>query len=96
MHLDQYIFKLLGKIVLKKETKEKKETGTKKQKMASAGVEPGLSACASNSLTTAPPVTHMTWKINFVMSQEFFAVIDAVLRWWSCIYREFKYTFEEN
>ena len=48
MHLDQYIYiyiKLLGKIVLKKETKEKKKAGTKKQKSASPGVEPGLSAC---------------------------------------------------
>ena len=44
-----------GKIVLKKkETKQKKKIGTKKQEKASPGVEPGLSECASNSLTTAP------------------------------------------
>ena len=44
-----------GKIVLKKETKQetKKRNGTKKEKTASPGVEPGLSARASNSLTTA-------------------------------------------
>ena len=41
-----------GKIVLKRDQTEKK--GTKKQKTASPGVEPGLSASASNSLTTAP------------------------------------------
>ena len=40
---------------VKKETKqEKKKNGTKKQKTASPGVEPGLSAHASNSLTTVP------------------------------------------
>ena len=31
-----------------------KKNGTKKQKAASPGVEPGLSARARNSLTTAP------------------------------------------
>ena len=47
--------RLKGKIVLKKETKQdKKKNGTKKQETASPGVEPGLSARASNSLTTAP------------------------------------------
>ena len=39
---------------VKKETKQEKKNGTKKQKTASPGVEPGLSARASNSLTTAP------------------------------------------
>ena len=43
-----------GKIVLKKETKQEKKNGTKKQKTASPGVEPGLSAHVSNSLTTVP------------------------------------------
>ena len=33
---------------------EKKKNGTKKQKAASPGVEPGLSARARNSLTTVP------------------------------------------
>ena len=42
-----------GKIVSTKETKQEKN-GTRKQKTASTGVEPGLSARASNSLTTAP------------------------------------------
>ena len=42
------------KTVLKKETKQKKKDGTKKQKTASRGVEPGLSARSNNSLTTAP------------------------------------------
>ena len=40
-------------IVLKKETKQRKN-GTKKQKTASSRVEPGLSARSNNSLTTAP------------------------------------------
>ena len=35
------------------QTGKKKKNGTKKQKTASPGVEPGLSASASNSLTTA-------------------------------------------
>ena len=42
-----------GKIVLKRNQTEKK-IGTKKQKTALPGVEPGLSAGASTSLTTAP------------------------------------------
>ena len=33
------------------QTEETKQNGTKKQKTALPGVEPGLSACASNSLT---------------------------------------------
>ena len=36
------------------QTEKKKKNGTKKQKTASMGVEPGLSARASNSLTTVP------------------------------------------
>ena len=35
-----------------KEQTEEKKKGTKKQKTASLGVEPSLSACVSNSLTT--------------------------------------------
>ena len=40
--------------VKKRDQAEKKKNGTKKQKTASPGVEPGLSARSSNSLTTAP------------------------------------------
>ena len=40
--------------VKKRDQKEKKKNGTRKQKTASTGVEPGLSARAGNSLTTAP------------------------------------------
>ena len=43
-----------GKIVLKRRDQTEKKKGTKKQKTASPGVEPGLSARSSNSLTTAP------------------------------------------
>ena len=44
-----------GKIVfLKKNRPNRKKNGTKKQKTASPGVKPGLSARARNSLTTAP------------------------------------------
>ena len=39
---------------VKKNTKQGKKNGTKKQKAASPGVEPGLSARARNSMTTAP------------------------------------------
>ena len=38
----------------KKKKTGKKKNGTKKQKTSSPGVEPCLSARASNSLTTAP------------------------------------------
>ena len=40
--------------VKKTKSKQKKKKGTKKQKTASLGVEPSLSACVSNSLTTEP------------------------------------------
>ena len=40
--------------VKKKRLNREKKNGTKKQKTASPGVEPGLSARASISLTTAP------------------------------------------
>ena len=44
---------------VKKETKQrKKKNGTKKQKTVPPGVEPGLSARSSNSMTTAPNDTH--------------------------------------
>jgi len=44
-----------GKTVLKKKRDQtEKKDGTKKQKTTSPGVEPGLSARSSNSLTTAP------------------------------------------
>ena len=43
-----------GKTVLKKGDQTEKNDGTKEQKTASPGVEPGLSARSSNSLTTAP------------------------------------------
>ena len=42
-----------GKNSVKKGPNRKKN-GTKKQKTASPGVEPGLSARSGNSLTTAP------------------------------------------
>ena len=40
--------------VLKKNRPNREKNGTKKQKAASPGVEPDLSARARNSLTTAP------------------------------------------
>ena len=85
-----------GKIVFKKRDKQKK-TGTKKQKTASPGVETGLSARASNSLTTA--LQRHTWfeKVNFVKWKQFFSAIDNVWSWWwSYIYHEFKHTLGEN
>ena len=39
---------------VKKRDQTEKKNGTKKQQTASPRVEPGLSARASNSLTTAP------------------------------------------
>ena len=49
-----------------------------KQKTVSPGVEPALSAGASNSLTTAPQLH--TWFER--IKKQFFSVIDAV---WSCM-----------
>ena len=63
--------------VKKIEQTEKKDP--KKQKTASPGVEPGLCTRARNSLTSTPqPVTHMFLKMYFVISEQFFAAIDAV------------------
>ena len=42
--------------------------------------------------TTVPDMICWT---NFVISKPFFSSVDAVWSWWSCIYHEFKYTFEE-
>ena len=39
---------------VKKNRRNREKNGTKKQNAASPGVEPGLSARARNSLTTAP------------------------------------------
>ena len=39
---------------VKKNRRNREKNGTKKQKAASPGVEPGLSARARNCLTTAP------------------------------------------
>ena len=86
------------KIVLKnRDQTEKKNRRTRKQKTASPGVEPGLSVCTCQQLLDhCTTVTYMIWKINFVISKQFFSAIDAVWSWWNCIYHEFKYTFEEN
>ena len=53
---------------VKKETKQEKKNGTKKQKTASPGVEPGLSAHASNSLTTVPQ--WHAWYEKLILSYE--------------------------
>ena len=66
-----------GKIVLKKETKQKKND-TKKQKTASPGVEPGLSAHSKQLLDHCATVTQVSLKSNFVISKQFFSAIDAV------------------
>ena len=56
--------------MLKNKDQTEKKNGTKKQKTALPGVEPGLSARASNSLTTAPhAVTHMIRNISFVIAE---------------------------
>ena len=66
-----------GKIVLKKGTKQKKND-TKKQKTASPGVEPGLSAHSKQLLDHCATVTQVSLKSNFVISKQFFSAIDAV------------------
>ena len=60
------------KISVKKKRPNRKKNFTKKQKTASPGVEPGLSARSSTT------VKHMTSKINFVIPKQFFSAIDAV------------------
>ena len=63
---------------VKKIDQTREKNGTKKQKEASPGVEPGLSARVSELLDHCTTVTHMICKINFVMSKQFFSAIDAV------------------
>ena len=60
-----------GKIVLKKETKQKKKNDTKKQKTASPGVESGLSAHSKQHLDHCATATHVSSKGNFVISKQF-------------------------
>ena len=67
-----------GKIVLKKRDQTKKKNHTKKQKTASPGVEPGLSAHSKQHLDHCATVTHVSSKSNFVISKQFFSAIDAV------------------
>ena len=67
-------------MLIKKETKQKKkreQKKKKKQRTATPGVEPGLSARASNSWPLYLSDTH-DLKINFVISEQFFSAIDAV------------------
>ena len=52
--------------VEKKRPNRRKKNGTKKQKTALPGVEPGLCARSSNSLTTAP--RWHTWFEKFILS----------------------------
>ena len=59
-------FKLLGKLRPKREREKKRYT--KKQKTASPGVEPGLSARASNFSTTAPQ--WHTWFEKLILSYQ--------------------------
>ena len=87
-----------GKIK-KRETKQEKTTVQKTENRV-AGSRTQL-ICKKNCtckqlLDHCTTVTHMIWKINFAISKQFFSALDAVWSWWSCIYHEFKYTFEEN
>ena len=84
-----------GKILLKKETKQKKKW-YKKTENSVSGSRTRFICTFKQLLDHCTTVTHMIWQINFVISKQFFSVIDAVWSWWSCIYHEFKYTFEEN
>ena len=84
-----------GKKVLKKETKQKKKR-YKATENSVAGSRTRFICAFKQLLDHCTTVTHMIWKINFVISKQFFSAIDAVWSWWSCIYHEFKYTFEEN
>ena len=85
-----------GKIVLKTKSKRKKNGAKKKKKRKQRRRE---SNPVYLPLQATPwPLHHYTheWHINFVISKQFFSAIDAVWSFWSCIYDEFKYTFEEN
>ena len=84
-----------GKIVFKKETKQKKKR-YKETENSVAGSRIRFICTFKQLLDHCTTVTHMIWKFNFVISKQFFSAIDAVWSWWSCIYHEFKYTFEEN
>ena len=63
---------------VKKKRPNKKKNDTKKQKTASPGVEPGLSAHSKQLLDHCATVTHVSSKSNFVISKQFFSAIDAV------------------
>ena len=76
-----------GKVVLKKGQTEKNKT-YKDTGNSVAGVEPGLHVC-KQLLDHCTTLTHMIKKI--ILSYLF-----AFWSWCSCIYHEFKYTFEEN
>ena len=86
-----------GKIVLKTKSKRKKNGAKKKEKKENsvAGSRTRF-ICPCKQPLDHCTITHMIWHINFVISKQFFSAIDAVWSFWSCIYDEFKYTFEEN
>ena len=85
--------------VKNKDQTEKKKKRYKETLKSVEGVEPRLSARASNSLTTAPQ-WHIWFEKLLLLYQNHFLVCqrlkDAVWSWRSCIYHEFKYICEEN
>ena len=73
---------------VKKRPNRKKKKTYKDTENSVAGVEPGLQVC-KQLLDHCTTLTHVIKKI--ILSYLF-----AFWSWCSCIYHEFKYTFEEN
>ena len=84
-----------GKMVVKKRDQTLKKR-YKETENSVAGSRIRFICTSEQLLLHCTTVTHMIWDINFVIWKQFFSAIDAVWSWWSCIYHEFKYAFEEN
>ena len=84
-----------GKIVLKKRPNRKQKL-YKETLNSVAGSRTRFTYTCKQLLDHCTTVRRIIWKINFVISKQFFPAIDAVWSCWSCIYHEFKYTFEGN
>ena len=81
---------------VKKRPKGRGQKTVQRNRSSVAGSRTRFICRCKQLLDHCTTVTHMIWKINFVISKQFFSAMDAVWSWWSCIYHEFKYRFEKN
>ena len=85
-----------GKIVLKKEIEQKKKETVQRNRKQRRRESNRVYLHVQATPWSLHHSHTLIWKINFVISKQFFSAIDAVWTWCSCIYHQFKYTFEEN